>query len=279
MSGLCSKLKHWSMQLWPRSVDAVWFGSQKKSSHQKWFSTTILKDWNKMIMISCQKLMKERLEGKKMQISQVLSLLSEKDAFKLLSSYSKGKIPSFRKPWNLLRPFHTSWNSQSSELLKLQWPWSEKVFQMSSNIMTAINRFLSKMKFWSNTWENGPFKVSCGVLLVLLPSWTEDSFQRSLPKSCQLMKSHYHQCLVKLKEWQELLTFLSTIKSELKMESGLYGKRRFLPLILIHKRSLMLMSLSPQSIPWDINKFSVHGFQSIDHFCCVVHQVLVKQWP
>lgn len=145
--------------------------------------------------------------------------------------------------------------------------------------MTVILKFLSKTKSLLNTWENGLFKVSCGELQALQPLLAGETFQEKLQKLYLPIKSHFLQCLVKLKESQELLTFSSIMKLEYKTASGHYGKEKSQQSTLILKRWLMLMLLFQRSIPWDIRKSCVLGFQNIVHSFCAVLQVQEKLWP
>ena len=145
--------------------------------------------------------------------------------------------------------------------------------------MTVILKFLLKTKSLLNTWENGLFRVSCGALQALLHSLVGETFPEKLQKSYLPIKSHYPQCLAKLKELPELLTSSSIMKLEYKTASGLYGREKCQLSTLILKRWLMLMLLFQRSIPWDISKSCVLGFQNIVHSFCAVLQVQEKLWP
>lgn len=97
MSVSCSRSRHWNTPRWPQSVVAVWSGSLSKLSHQRWFSTTIWKDWNKKIMTNFPR-NPVMVVNKPMLIRTVHNQLSDKDVYKQLISYSKVKTHLLKRP-------------------------------------------------------------------------------------------------------------------------------------------------------------------------------------
>ena len=86
----CLRLRLWNTQHWLLWVVVVWFGSLSKSSHQRWFSTIIWKDWNKKIMINFLN-NPVMVDNKVMLIKLLHNQSSDKDVYRQFNSYSKVK--------------------------------------------------------------------------------------------------------------------------------------------------------------------------------------------
>ena len=68
------------------------------------------------------------------------------------------------------------------------------------------------------------------------------------------------------------------MKSELKINLGIYGNKEYQQSILNQAKFVKQNLSSQQLILFDIKRFYAHGYQSIDHFYFAVHLDLVKLW-